>query len=143
MIKIILTGLVALFLSGCQQAESQKGASAGKSVSICSKECQASNTSGVLTCKLTSPELQKRKETVLASLKAKVIEKKELDNGYAFKFSGSDQMVDELTEFIKTERECCDFFTFNLSISGDKSEAWLELTGVEGAKDFVTQELGL
>lgn len=52
-------------------------------------------------------------------------------------------MLDELIEFIKTERECCDFFTFNLSITGDKSEAWLELTGVEGAKDFVTTELGL
>ncbi len=37
-------------------------------------------------------------------------------------------MVDELTEFIKTERECCDFFTFNLAISGDKREVWLELT---------------
>jgi hypothetical protein len=47
------------------------------------------------------------------------------------------------SEFIKTERECCDFFTFNLSISGDKSETWLELTGAEGAKDFISTELGL
>jgi hypothetical protein len=52
-------------------------------------------------------------------------------------------MLDELTEFIKTERECCDFFVFNLSISGDKSEAWLELTGEEGAKNFIESELGL
>jgi hypothetical protein len=70
-------------------------------------------------------------------------DKKELKDGYAFKFPGTDKMLDELTEFIKTERECCDFFTFNLSISGDKSEAWLELTGVEGAKDFISTELGL
>ena len=88
-------------------------------------------------------ELRIRKETVLRSLKEKVLEKIELENGYAFRFPGNDSMVDELVEFIKTERECCDFFIFNLSISGDKSEAWLELTGVEGSKDFVTQELGL
>jgi len=72
-----------------------------------------------------------------------MLEKRELPNGYAFKFAGTDQMVDELMEFIKTERECCPFFTFNLSISGDKSEVWLELTGVEGAKEFITAELKL
>ncbi len=105
--------------------------------------CTAKNSKTALTCKLMPEDLRLRKETVLESLKKKVLEKKELPNGYAFRFSGSDTIVDELVEFIKTERECCDFFIFNLSISGDKSEAWLELTGVEGAKDFVTQELGL
>lgn len=87
--------------------------------------------------------MQERKLTVLASLKKQIIERKELPNGYAFRFDGSDNVLDELTEFIKTERECCSFFTFNLSVSGDKSELWLELTGVEGAKDFITQELEL
>ncbi|MBD1422941.1 hypothetical protein [Sphingobacterium chuzhouense] len=28
-------------------------------------------------------------------------------------------------------------------VSGDKSEAWLELTGTDGAKDFIISELGL
>lgn len=49
-----------------------------------------------------------------------------MKNGYAYKFTGSDKMVDELTAFIKTERQCCDFFTFNLSVTGDKTTAWLE-----------------
>ena len=88
-------------------------------------------------------ELRNRKETVLKSLKEKVKERRELPNGYSFRFEGNDANIDELIEFIKTERECCSFFVFNLSISGDKSEAWLELTGVEGAKDFVEEELGL
>jgi hypothetical protein len=104
---------------------------------------KAKSKSGELSCKLTTPELQKRKETVLASLKSQITDKKELKDGYAFKFPGTDKVLDELTEFIKTERACCDFFTFNLSVSGDKSEAWLELTGVDGAKDFITTELGL
>jgi hypothetical protein len=108
-----------------------------------SDSCCAKNSNTQLTCKLMPEELRIRKETVLASLKKKVIERKELSNGYAFKFSGDDQVIDQLVEFIKTERECCDFFVFDLSISGDKSEAWLTMTGVEGAKDFITQELGL
>ncbi|TDS60171.1 hypothetical protein [Myroides indicus] len=95
-----------------------------------------------LSCKLTTPELQKRKETIIANLKNQIIEKKELEKGYAFKFAGTDKTLDELTEFIKTERECCSFFTFTISVSGDKSDAWLELTGNNGVKEFITSELG-
>lgn len=80
---------------------------------------------------------------IVTSLKKQILERKELSNGYAFKFGGSDNVLNELTDFIKSERECCDFFIFNLSISGDKSEIWLEMTGVEGAKDFITKELEL
>ena len=54
-----------------------------------------------LSCKLTSPELRKRKETVIASLKKQVLERKELPNGYAYKFTDTDAVLDELTEFIK------------------------------------------
>lgn len=96
-----------------------------------------------LSCQLTTPELRKRKATVLASLKRQVIEKFELENGYSFKFPGTDNVLDELAEFVKTERVCCPFFLFKLSINGDKSETWLELTGPEGAKEFIDSELGL
>jgi len=66
-----------------------------------------------------------------------------LKNGYAYKFVGSDKTVDELTNFIKTERQCCDFFTFNLSITGDKTVAWLEIVGPKGSKEFIKTELDL
>lgn len=75
--------------------------------------------------------MRERKATVLASLKRQTVEKRELENGYAIKFPGTDSVLDELTEFIKTEREC------------DKGEAWLELTGPAGAKGFIATELGL
>ncbi|MEC3880244.1 hypothetical protein [Parapedobacter sp. 10938] len=39
-----------------------------------------------LACKLTSPELRERKETVIASLKKQLLDRKELSDGYAFKF---------------------------------------------------------
>lgn len=103
----------------------------------------AVNNDAEISCKLTSDELQKRKETVLANLKKQVLEKKELANGYTFKFAGTDQVIDELTEFVKSERACCSFFVFTLSFSGDGSEAWLTLTGPEGAKEMISAELGL
>jgi hypothetical protein len=76
-----------------------------------------------ITCKLTSPEIQQRKATVIASLKKKIVVKKELSNGFAYKFAGSDAIVDELTTFVKTERLCCNFFDFSLSVKGDGSSA--------------------
>ena len=51
--------------------------------------------------------------------------------------------MDELADLIKTERASCDFFLFNLSISGDQSESWLQITGPDGAKEFITTELGM
>ena len=104
--------------------------------------CKA-NSNHMLVCTLTSSEMKERKATVIANLQKELIEKKELKDGYAFKFKGTDAMVDELASFIKTERECCSFFTFNLSIAGDKRTVWLELSGPEGAKDFIKTELGL
>lgn len=96
-----------------------------------------------LTCKLTPKELQERKATVLESLRKQVIEKKELASGYSYKFDNSDKMLDELTEFIKTERQCCDFFDFALSIISDENVIWLSLTGPKNAKEFIKAELNL
>lgn len=96
-----------------------------------------------LSCKLTTPALQKRRETIIAGLKEKIKERKELPDGFSFRFEGTDEMIDTLTDFIKTERLCCDFFDFSLKASGDASSAWLTLTGPEGAKEFMTAEMGL
>lgn len=135
--RYLIILLVAFSIISCKQEKTAKMDPG------CSDGCEAKTKSGTtIACKLTSAELRHRKETVIASLKKQVIEKKETASGYAFKFSGSDKIVDELAEFVKTERVCCDFFTFHLSIAGDSSEAWLEMTGPEGTKDFIVSELG-
>jgi len=96
-----------------------------------------------VACKLTTPELRKRKEEVIAVLKSNVLEKVELKDGYRYTFEGSDAMMDTLVAFIKTERQCCNFFTFNLTVSDDESHLWLSLTGPDGAKEFIKAELDM
>lgn len=96
-----------------------------------------------LSCKLTDPELRKRKEEVLASIKMKVLSKQELSDGYKYEFDGSDTVLDELVSFIKTERLCCDFFHFSIDIAGDGTSSRLSITGPAGAKDFINTELEL
>jgi hypothetical protein len=130
-----------------------------KSAEKCSGECckkQESNAknktlvpmevvkkSKVVACKLTSPEMQKRKAEVLAVLKLKVIDRQELANGYKYQFEGSDTLLDQVIAFIKSERACCDFFTFDLSVSDKQSNIWLSITGPEGAKEFIKMEMDL
>jgi len=94
-----------------------------------------------VSCKLTTPELQRRKATVIADLKALVLERNEVENGLAYKFEGTDETLDTLNDFIKTERMCCDFFTFRLTI--DANNALMEITGPNGAKEFLKEEVGL
>lgn len=99
--------------------------------------------SNPIVCKLTGAEMPKRKATVIASLKQKLIEKKELAKGFSYKFTGSDALIDELAAFIKTERLCCAFFDFSLRIKGDGSAAWLSITGPKGSKKFILSEMEL
>ena len=94
-----------------------------------------------LSCKLSTPELQQRKKTVVAELKNLVLEKIETTNGFHYKFEGSDKVLDLLTSFIKTERLCCEFFVFNLRVADENNFTWLELSGPEGTKDFVKHEI--
>lgn len=139
----ILIFLAVLIILSCNNSNENKIAAVKKNVFGCTDDCKAKNSSTNLSCKLTSEEMQKRRTTVLESLRRQMLDKKELPDGYAFKFNGSDKMFDELTEFIKTERECCDFLIFNLSIGGDKNEIWLQVTGPEKAKEFITTEMQL
>lgn len=96
-----------------------------------------------VACKLSSPELQKRKVEVIASLKSKVVERKELENGYQYSFKGSDEILDELVSFIKTERACCGFFTFHLSVEDEEATIVLAISGPKGAKEFIDAEIEL
>lgn len=92
-------------------------------------------------CKLTSPEFINRKLTVIAVLKKLVIASRETDHGYAYQFGGSNETLDQLIEFIKTERQCCDFFTFTFTIEKETNFILLELAGPPGCKEFIRAEL--
>ena len=101
------------------------------------------NTDKEIACKLTTPELQARKDGAVAELKKKIVETVETEHGYAFRFAGSDETLGQLMVFIQAERQCCSFFTFKLGIQDPESPIWLEISGATGAKEFVKSELGL
>lgn len=136
--KIIYAAWCTLLVAGCCAPQKDNSVSSSTKNNACEDAC----TKKEMSCKLTSPELRERKATVLASLKGKMTAKKELSNGFSYGFQGSDAIIDELTTFIKTERQCCDFFDFAIAVKGDTTNAWLTITGQEGVKEFIVSELG-
>jgi hypothetical protein len=92
-------------------------------------------------CRLSSAELITRKQSIIGQLKTEILEVREMENGFAYRFHGRDEIFDALTHFIKTERTCCPFFEFSLVVSKNSSRIWLELSGPEGVKEFIKAEL--
>jgi hypothetical protein len=92
------------------------------------------------SCKLTTPELQKRKEEVIAAIKKQVKKKEELPNGFRYSFDGSSDMLETVAAFIKSERSCCGFFNFTMSVFND-DKITLDITGDKGVKEFIKTEL--
>jgi hypothetical protein len=59
--------------------------------------------------------------------------------GYDFEFEGTDDIVDILMRFIRSEGMCRDFFTLTL----EDNKALLNINGGEGAKNFLKEEIDL
>ena len=68
---------------------------------------------------------------------------RELDNGYAFQFSGEAKTISMVAEWISLERLCCPLFTFQLEVASESKPMWLRMTGRDGVKDFMRTEFGI
>jgi hypothetical protein len=90
-----------------------------------------------VACSLTAVELQERRRQVLQNVRSAVVEVKELDDGYGYRFPSDGRWISELTNLIELERQCCPFMRFNLRLEPDQGPIWLELSGPAGTKDFL------
>ena len=89
-----------------------------------------------LACTLTESEQVTRSGEVNELFKD-VQQVKELADGYAFRFPGSDSWANRLVQFITFERGCCPFFTFALVFEPEQGPIWLHLRGPEGVKAII------
>lgn len=79
-------------------------------------------------------------EKLSAALLGGIRERKELTNGYAFRFPANSLV--QTAQWAANERKCCPFFAFRIDVAGSE-DVWLSLTGPEGVKPFIVAELGL
>lgn len=94
-----------------------------------------------IACTLTQPELQARRSAVLNKFKDAVLEVKEMETGYAYRFPTDVKSIAELADLITSEHLCCAFLRFNLIVEPGDGPIWLELSGPDGTKDFLNSLL--
>ena len=90
-----------------------------------------------IACSLSDAERRTRQATVLAQFKAVVTAEEELPDGYAFRLSEDMKSVAAAAELIASERECCQFLTFDLTVEAQRGSIILRMTGPPGAKEFL------
>ena len=84
---------------------------------------------------------QERRETIAKQMNNATLQVQELPDGYKFLYPSNLFLV--VAEFVSLERLCCPFFTFQLTVEPDDSPLWLQITGRDGVKEFMQEELGL
>ena len=94
-------------------------------------------TQPLIACKLTTVELQRRRNDVLQKIKTAVINVIEIEDGFRYEFTSTRDQIAQLGNLIELEHECCPFLTFRLTVEPAEGPALLELTGPEGTKDFL------
>lgn len=90
-----------------------------------------------VACRLTAAELQERRKTILGTVRDSVLETVELESGFAYRFPPDSAIISLLATLVDLERECCPFLRFRTTEEAD-GPIWLELTGPEGTKEFLT-----
>jgi hypothetical protein len=100
------------------------------------------NECGV-ACQLSSEAFQQRRDVVLTLMRQHLKEQRSHPNGLALRFAAEVGQLECLAEFMEIERQCCPFLRFQLAIEPFGKSIWLELTGQEGTRDWLEDDLGL
>ena len=72
---------------------------------------------------------------------AKALERRELPDGYAIRFSQDD--FEAVTRFVANERLCCPFLQFEIRVEPDAGALWLQMSGPQGTREVLAAELSL
>jgi hypothetical protein len=96
-----------------------------------------------IACDLSAltPEQRLRHSVLAAALFGSTQETQELPNGYRLRLDTDGATWQKAAEFVDYERLCCPFFHFTLEVEPGGGNVWLQLTGREGVKEFLTHEL--
>ncbi|MEM9721413.1 MAG: hypothetical protein AAGA10_19265 [Bacteroidota bacterium] len=102
-----------------------------------SEDAESNMSSQPLVCKLSEPELRKRKATLQKEVFSRIHKVEELETGYRLYFPDDQEFVLKLMDFILAERTCCPFFQFELGLGTYNSGIWLGITGTGEVKEML------
>lgn len=91
-----------------------------------------------IACELAVEELQARREGLLPGLLAQAAERVALPNGFRWRFAPSTEVLMAAVKTIDAERQCCRFLRFDLTVEPNLGDVWVEVTGPDGTKEFLS-----
>lgn len=94
-------------------------------------------------CDMSAIEPGRRQKHLATSeaLFRAVVDIGELPDGYAFRLPNESEVLLKAAEFVSLERLCCPFLGFALEVEPESGAVWLRLTGREGVKAFIREEI--
>ena len=95
------------------------------------------NSTLPVACSLTDSEFRERRNSVLREARQKMLEVKEIADGYNYRFPSDDDSLAQIINLVRLERKCCPFLQFRITVESGNGDIWLELTGAQGTKDFL------
>ncbi len=95
-------------------------------------------------CKLgvMNQEERARYKALARKLMSAGEERRELDNGYAFRLAPQKISLVEIADWVALERRCCPFFNLQIEAQPNDGPIWLRMTGGRGIKQFMLSEIG-
>ena len=96
-----------------------------------------------IACDMTAIPNDQRQGHIETSkeLFSRIEEFRELANGYEFRFAARPDLIVKLAQFISLEKLCCPFLNFVVEIEQESGPVWLRLTGRDGVKAFIREEI--
>jgi hypothetical protein len=96
-----------------------------------------------IACTLGPAALKARREDLLGGLVRQAAERIDLPSGYRVRFDAEPGVLGTIASVIETERRCCRFLRFDLTVEPDERAIWLEFTGPPGTREFLAGMLDL
>jgi len=96
-----------------------------------------------LACDMSAIPLSERQAHLEVSrdLFSHIQQIQELSEGYEFRLDCDENVLVKAAKFISLEKLCCPFLAFGLKVQAEGGPVWLSLTGREGVKAFIREEV--
>lgn len=92
-----------------------------------------------IVCVLSAltPAQRSREATLLKEHLRAVVQVREDNDGYSFRYGADIDLFSRMAELIALEHRCCPFLDFALEWPGSDSDPWLHVRGGQRVKAFV------
>ena len=96
-----------------------------------------------IVCTLPADDVQRRRADLLPGLIARAESHEPLPNGARLRFAASTETLQAITQVIDVERQCCQFFRFQLVVEPGQGPLVLDVEGPAGTADFLADLLSI